>query len=147
MKHILFGLLALSYFISAVGAAASSPVGVWETIDHKTGKPSSYVQMEEHNGILTGRVVKIFAVNGQKQSDVCHHCPPGKDGQPVLGLGIIWDMHCDGAVCKQGRVMDPRDGDVYHAQLAVLDDNKTMHLRGYIGFPLLGRTETWYRVS
>ena len=41
-----------------------------------------------------------------------------------------------------GTVTDPHDGDVYHATLWVADDGN-LHLRGYIGIPLLGSTQTW----
>ncbi|OGT49387.1 MAG: hypothetical protein A3F17_00730 [Gammaproteobacteria bacterium RIFCSPHIGHO2_12_FULL_41_15] len=148
MKSKMNLVCLVSLFAAAMGMASTpTPVGTWRTVDPKTGLTTSYIKMIENDHILTGNVVKIFEVSGQKVTDICHHCPNGKDGQRVLGLGIIWDMHCQGSVCKKGRILDPRDGDVYHAQLSVADDNKTMHLRGYILLPLFGRTQDWYRVA
>ena len=40
------------------------------------------------------------------------------------------------------RIVDPRDGSVYRARMR-LDAEHRLHLRGYIGIPLLGRTQVW----
>ncbi len=41
-----------------------------------------------------------------------------------------------------GSVIDPRDGSTYHAQIT-LDQEHHLKLRGYIGLPIFGRTQTW----
>jgi len=41
-----------------------------------------------------------------------------------------------------GEVTDPRDGATYQAKLWV-DRSGNLHLRGFIGIPLLGSTQVW----
>jgi len=42
-----------------------------------------------------------------------------------------------------GEITDPRDGGVYQAKLW-LDANGNLRLRGFIGIPALGATQTWH---
>ena len=44
-----------------------------------------------------------------------------------------------------GNVTDPRDGSTYGAKIWLEDGN--LHLRGYIGIPLLGSTQVWHKFT
>jgi len=46
----------------------------------------------------------------------------------------------------RGTVLDPRNGSVWQATLA-LADAQDLHLRGYVLTPLLGQTQTWQRYT
>ncbi len=41
-----------------------------------------------------------------------------------------------------GKLIDPKTGKIYHLKMAV-KKNDQLHVRGYIGVPLLGRTQVW----
>ncbi len=43
-----------------------------------------------------------------------------------------------------GTIYDPNSGKTYRCIVTKVDDS-TLKVRGYIGVPLLGRTETWTR--
>lgn len=45
-----------------------------------------------------------------------------------------------------GEIYKADEGDTYNANLTVLSEDK-MKLRGYVGISLLGKTQTWTRVS
>jgi uncharacterized protein (DUF2147 family) len=47
---------------------------------------------------------------------------------------------------SDGQIYDPTSGRTYHAALS-LDGPRRLRLRGYLGFQLLGRTTTWFRVG
>lgn len=64
----------------------------------------------------------------------------------LCGLQIGSGFHMDDATHASGGVLyDPRSGFTYHGKMALEGDE--LKLRGYIGTPLLGRTETWRRVQ
>jgi uncharacterized protein (DUF2147 family) len=64
----------------------------------------------------------------------------------VLGMQFLRDFRYDGEnVWKGGTVYDPESGNVYSAKMT-LEEDGTLTLRGYVGIPLFGRSETWTRV-
>jgi uncharacterized protein (DUF2147 family) len=139
----LFTLAALSF--ACVAANAQTPVGIWETIDDTTKKPRSHVRIVEENGVLTGVVIKGLDPN-DKPDAVCELCTDERKGKPIIGMTIIRNLKRDGDKWTGGDVLDPKNGKVYRAQIS-LPDKKTLVLRGYIGTPLLGRSQTWSRVE
>jgi len=132
------GLVLMAIFSSF---AASNPVlGNWQTIDEKTQKPGSLIYIWEKNGIYYGKVAKIYTENGQKTTDRCVNCKGDKKNKPNLGLTIIEGMKPQSSTqWRGGTVLDPRDGKVYHAEMWLANNNKELHLRGYIGIPSFPR--------
>ncbi|WP_347260996.1 DUF2147 domain-containing protein, partial [Rudaea sp.] len=60
---------------------------------------------------------------------------------------IIWGMKKDGDVWDGGTILDPKNGKTYGCKLTPAADGKTLQVRGFKGFSLLGRTQVWERVS
>ena len=46
-----------------------------------------------------------------------------------------------------GRILDPNNGKDYRVRLKPVEGGKKLEVRGYIGAPLLGRTQVWQRVE
>ena len=44
-----------------------------------------------------------------------------------------------------GQVLDPDNGKVYRSRVRLTDNGKKLDVRGYIGVPTLGRSQTWLR--
>ncbi|HET9885438.1 MAG TPA: DUF2147 domain-containing protein [Candidatus Binatia bacterium] len=41
--------------------------------------------------------------------------------------------------------MDPENGKIYRAKMKLEDSGNALHVRGFIGISLLGRTQIWVR--
>jgi uncharacterized protein (DUF2147 family) len=52
----------------------------------------------------------------------------------------------DGEEYNSGKVLDPKNGKTYKCFI-VLESKNKLKIRGYIGLPLIGRTQYWYRVK
>ncbi|WP_394757701.1 DUF2147 domain-containing protein [Rhodoferax sp.] len=125
--------------------AQMTPVGVWRTVDDKTGEVSSEVRISDNAGVLSGRIEKLLRKD-TKQDDVCDKCTDERKNKPVLGLEIIrGGKKTDGKdVWEGGKILDPDNGKDYTLRLTPMDGGKQLQVRGYIAF--FYRTQTWTRV-
>jgi uncharacterized protein (DUF2147 family) len=135
-------------FSSSIFAAMNSPVGYWKTVDDKTGKVLSIVQIYPVGNTLEGRVVRIMPVLGQKPTEVCEKCKGSLHNKPIMGMRIIWGMHQVSAdTWTRGQVLDPKSGKTYQATLKLVNNGANLKLRGYVGLPTMGRSQTWARTT
>lgn len=138
-------LLLLLLLPIAAPAQQASPVGTWRTIDDATGKPKSIVQVyATDNGTLQARVLQVLDPE-KGPNPLCDACEGKNHNQPVVGMVIAWGLRHHGSRWDDGRILDPGNGKVYSARMTPGADGKTLEVRGYIGMPMLGRTQVWQR--
>lgn len=126
-------------------AQADSPVGTWQTIDDSTGQPKALVQIsQDSDGALDGKVIKGLGPNDQPDRR-CTACTDARKDQLILGMTIVHDMKKDGDGWDGGNILDPENGKVYKCKMHLEDGGQKLVVRGYIGFSLLGRSQTWIR--
>jgi uncharacterized protein (DUF2147 family) len=143
MMSVLWMFLAANIF-----AAVVSPVGRWQTIDDVTEKPRSIVTISDEDGKLKGYISKVYYKKGEGPDDVCTHCTGDKKDEKILGLNIIWGLvPVEPLVWHDGKILDPENGKIYRCKMQLSEDGQTLFVRGYIGFSLLGRTQTWLRLQ
>jgi uncharacterized protein (DUF2147 family) len=146
IKLIALLLLALPLAAFAQNAfAQDTPVGKWRTIDDKTGKVKSIVEIyDAGNGTLSGKVVQLL--NSDKGPNaVCDACKGANHDKPITGMVIAWGLKPEGGTWDGGKILDPKNGKVYSAKMTPQDGGKKLEVRGYMGFSLLGRSQTWIR--
>lgn len=132
--------------LGSLAQAQATPVGLWNTINDKDGKPEAVVEIREVNGQLSG-VVRQLLVEADPQDSICGKCTDDRKGQRVIGMEILRHMHRDGDEWTGGEILDPENGKTYHATLKLTDGGRKLLVRGYIGLPIFGRSETWVRRS
>ena len=130
---------------AAHAAEPASPVGLWKTFDDKTGKAKAIVRIYEQDGKLFGRIEQSFTPGAEQR--VCVPCTDERKDQPIIGLLIIRNIKRDGDEYSGGDILDPESGSVYRCKMHLEQNGARLVLRGYIGFSLLGRTQTWERQS
>jgi uncharacterized protein (DUF2147 family) len=141
-----FGLGMTLIILSATAHAAEvSPIGLWKTIDDKTGQPRGLVRIREVNGQYEGKVEKTFPKPGEETNPKCEKCDGLRRNQPVIGMTILWGLTKQGDEYQGGEILDPEDGKVYRARMRFLDGGKKLDVRGFIGFSLFGRSQIWIR--
>jgi uncharacterized protein (DUF2147 family) len=120
--------------------------GFWQQVDDD-GFVGGWFYFVERNGLYEGRLVKMFKKPGAPvYSNACEKCEGDQKDAPMLGLTIVKGMKRDGRKYDEGSILDPRDGTIYHAQMELSADGKKLDVRGYLGIPLLGQTQTWLRL-
>ena len=139
------GMLMAGLLASAGAWADGSPVGLWKNIDDATGKPKALIRITENNGELSGKIEKLFRAPEEEQNPVCEKCEGDLKGKPIIGMTILSVLKKDGDEYNGGQILDPSNGKLYKSKLTVIEDGKKLNVRGYIGMPMLGRTQTWVR--
>ncbi|HSW94503.1 MAG TPA: DUF2147 domain-containing protein [Gammaproteobacteria bacterium] len=149
-KIILF--FSMSYLfcgLSLVFASdLQSPLGYWKTIDDVTNQPKSIVQIyTTRDQTINGRVIKLFPKPGEDPNRVCVACKGEKHNQKIAGMVVMEGMKADGNKWDGGRILDPKNGKTYRCTLRLIHGGHDLEVRGYIGIPVLGRTQVWERVG
>jgi uncharacterized protein (DUF2147 family) len=81
---------------------------------------------------------------GQPRADI-HNQDTALRTRPLCGLPMLDSFAPDGNGGWQGgHIYDPENGKTYKSVMHLAADG-TLHVRGYIGIPLLGRSEIWTR--
>ena len=136
--------------IATAGAvcAQSTPVGVWKTIDDKTKTEKAQIRITEAGGVLSGKIEKLLAADA-KQDGVCDKCADDRKDKPMIGLEVVRGVKRGEAenTWEGGTILDAAEGKIYKVRMQPADGGKKLEVRGYVGMPMLGRTQTWIRVE
>lgn len=140
MKKSIFSVLLTVFAV--LGLQAQGVLGKWKTIDDKTGKPKSVVEITEQNGKIYGTVIEILS---EKKDAKCTKCKGENKDKPVKGMQVVLGLSKDGDEYSGGKILDPVSGKEYKC-IIKLNGKDKLDVRGYIGFSLIGRTQTWHRI-
>ena len=141
MKTLVAAVLALA---ASAAFAQMSPVGLWRSIDDKTGEAKAEIRITDNGGVLTGRIEKTLRKDAKP---TCEECRDERKGQAIQGLEIIRGARkAEGQdVWEQGKILDPENGKEYTLRLSPVEGGQKLQVRGYLG-PFY-RTQTWVRVQ
>lgn len=148
MNRTISSLLALSAgaLLSTSVFAASLNGTQWQTIDDKTGEKKAVIQLTESGGKVSGKIIKVL--NKEKADTLCTKCPGSLKNKPVEGLQILSGLKADGNnQWSDGKLVDPESGKTYSGKLTLSDNGQSLKLRGYVGTPVFGRSQTWQRIK
>lgn len=142
------GLLGLSSQV-LLAQDMNTPIGTWKTVDDSTGRVKSLVKIWDVNGKLSGQIIEVYPEPGKPAEPVCDHCTGSLKDKKIKGLVIMWGFTRDDDVWNGGRIFDPEKGNdtLYKAKLTPTEGGQKLIVRGYVGFSLLGRSQTWIRAK
>jgi uncharacterized protein (DUF2147 family) len=144
MKRLSSVVVLTMFFGAHLVLAAESPVGTWKTVDDKSGKVESEVQLYEEGGKLFGKITSLAEPNDDKGNPkTCTKCTGADKDKPIVGLMIIKDLILKGDRYKDGTILDPADGKIYKAEL--WGEDGKLKVRGYLG-PFY-KTQTWLKAN
>ena len=142
MKKMMLAMVVSFMLGSGIALAADSPVGTWKTVDDKTGKVKSEVQLYEQGGKLYGKITALTdPTDKQGKPRVCLECKGVDKDKPIVGLVIVKDLSLSKDRYKGGTILDPEDGKVYKAELWM--EGGKLKVRGYFG--VFYKTQTWVK--
>ncbi len=149
MLFVVFSIVMLFANALAYAAGPDDILGVWLN-QEKDAKIEIFKCGEKY----CGKVVWLKDPNypeGSKDGipgtpKLDHNNPnPELKKAPVIGLQIVHDFAFAGDNrWKGGKVYDPKNGKTYSGKMTLVSPNE-LHLRGFIGISLIGRTAVWTR--
>ncbi|MDG1347695.1 MAG: DUF2147 domain-containing protein [Crocinitomicaceae bacterium] len=143
MKKLIVLTLAVMFNIMAF---AQSSIGKWVTIDDKTNKKKSIVELYKDGNKLFGKIIYLYPREGREPNAKCDKCTDDRKGEPLVGLQLVRDLTWNGGAWEGGTIVDPETGKIYTCKMWVdSKDPDKLNVRGYIG-PFF-RTQTWVKVK
>ncbi|NLI26025.1 MAG: DUF2147 domain-containing protein [Acetobacter sp.] len=137
MKYLpLFLFLVTGLFYTLPAEAEAPPeIGLWLSEKHDGVFRVEYCG----DGVLCGTLIGMRYDEAEPARDV--------HGRSECGLTMLTGFRKkSGDERWNGKILDPDSGEVYHAQIWSPRDGE-MKLRGYVGIPLFGETQTWTRYT
>lgn len=146
MKKFLF--LSLSFLLGIVGLASAqtlSPLGTWQNEEKK-----ATFEIYKCGNKLCGKIVTLAVPNdpatGKPKTD-SQNPDPKLRTRPRLGLVFMQGFEYDDSnKWDDGKIYDPESGKTYSCYMKMINAN-TMEVKGYIGFSMIGKSQTWTRVK
>jgi len=157
-----FAAAVVVVMAAGVGSASDTPpadeiLGQWYTADN-----ASIVTVVKKGGKYYGTIIWLTEPNypatepdgdaGKPKRDK-NNADKAAQKKPIIGLQVLKDFAYNAAekAWDSGTIYDPENGRTYKCVIRFQDDpkgidGKSLHVRGYIGIPTLGRTTIWYRV-
>ncbi|WP_431241430.1 DUF2147 domain-containing protein [Flavobacterium sp. P21] len=138
---ILFVLLLAMASKMQAQANEKSIVGVWES-DKKDVRMEFFKDGANYSAkLLWGNlVVERDGITSKKDSK---NPDTRLKTRNILGIISLTGLEWNGKEYTNGKIYDPPSGDTYTCK-AWMEDGK-LHLRGYLGISLLGKTVIWHR--
>ena len=144
MLVVLLVALAASLPAAAADARLASPVGLWQPLD-SAGKPEGLIRIFETHGLYYGRIEPSSADDDRNAR--CTRCTDDRHDQPIIGLVLLRHLKPQNGEYVGGDILDPDTGRIYGCTLRLTNGGREAIMRGFLGISLLGRSQTWRRVT
>jgi uncharacterized protein (DUF2147 family) len=135
--------LLLTFALSFVGVLSFAQIeGKWKTIDDETKQAKSIVEIYKKGDQYYGKVSQLLI---KPANPNCVDCKDDRKNKPILGMEIIRGLKKEGDEFTGGTITDPKTGKTY--KCTIKREGDKLNVRGYLGFSLLGRTQTLHKVN
>ncbi len=107
------------------------------------------IQIYKKGDLYAGKIVWLKNPNDEAGKPKLDSKNPeqGLQKRALIGAEILQNFaYSSTNTWEKGRIYDPKTGKTYDCKLSMTSSDK-LDVRGFVGFSLLGRTETWNRVK
>lgn len=143
MKRMIKILTTLWICFLVTNVSAQGITGLW----YNNVKDAKIEIYKARNGKYYGKIVwlKFPERDGKPKLDIQNDDETMRT-RPIMGLVILTGFVKDGKIYDDGNIYDPKSGNTYSCKITPEGSDK-LHIRGYTGISLIGRTTIWTRVT
>jgi uncharacterized protein (DUF2147 family) len=142
----LFLIMAMA--APALAVEADSIIGFWSTPDN-----DAQFEIYRCGSLYCGKISSLREPNYPSSDEKTPRGPkvdrnnpdPALRNRTLVGLPFISGFRYTGENLWNGMIYNPEDGRTYRCNFST-DGDRLLKVRGYIGLPILGRTQIWTRV-
>ncbi|HEY1023817.1 MAG TPA: DUF2147 domain-containing protein [Sphingobacteriaceae bacterium] len=144
-KLTLLFVLVLTAFTNgyAFGDSGDRIIGVW-----LTASKNAKIQIYKSNDRYFGRIIwadDLYEADGKTLRHDSKNEDPSKRNRTIKGLVLLNSFNYKDGVWADGTIYDPQNGKTYKCKMEL--KNSDLHIRGYIGISMFGRTEVWQKLE
>lgn len=137
MNKLLVTLMTLMCALTTFSKEDDPILGKWQN-PSGDGRIEIYKKGDKYFG-------KLYWVKDAAKKDI-NNPDEALRSRNIQGLEILKNFKKSGTVYDGGEIYDPKSGKTYSCKMTPKGIDK-LDIRGFVGFSLLGRTETWKRIE
>lgn len=135
----------ISLFLICQSTLAQTVTGKWKTYDiFNKHKAESIVELSIKDDLLYIKIVQI--IPKEHRLDSCEKCTDDRKDMPITGMVILQGATFQDGVWKGASILHARNGKEYGCHIS-LEAPDLLKVRGFVGYPIFGKTLYWTRVK
>jgi uncharacterized protein (DUF2147 family) len=145
MRSISILALILCVLLTRHVSHAQSVFGKWKTYDiFDKSKEESIVEIYRIQDALYIKIDQILPE--EHINDRCLKCTDHRKNEPILGMVILSGARLEDGIWQGASILNAKNGKQYGCQISMAGPD-LLKVRGYIGYPIFGKTLYWTRVK
>lgn len=135
----------ISLFFTCQFTLAQSVTGKWKTYDiFNKHKEESIVELRIKDNVLSIKIIQI--IPKEHRLDSCKKCTDDRKNMPITGMTILQGATFENGVWKGATILNAKNGKEYGCHIS-LEAPDLLKIRGFVGYPIFGKTLYWTRVK
>ena len=137
-------IFILALFI-CLSTTAQDILGKWKTYDiFDKNVPESIVEIYSIDDRIYVKIVEI--IPDEHKNDLCNNCPGTLKGKPILGIVILEGAEFKDGIWQGVKMLNAKNGKRYGCHISLVAPD-LLKIRGFVGYPIFGKTLYWTRVK
>lgn len=135
----------ISTFFISFQITAQGVQGKWKTYDvFNKNVAESIVEIYMIDEALYVKIVEILP--DEHKDDLCTKCKGQQKNEPILGMVILKGAQFKDGIWQGAKILNAKNGNKYGCHISLVAED-LLKIRGFVGYPIFGKTLYWTRVK